>query len=178
MDPWWMDLLREQQNQRFADLAGAEASITLPISDRLITRAIAERIPPSAPIRDIDLSAERGNLLTIRIRLAKPPFVPPIQLRLVIEQQPALPESPIVALAFVSRGVAVLAAPVLRLLDVLPAGVRYDGRRFVVDLATILADRGVADALAFLTDLTITTDERRIVVRARGALPPTSAART
>jgi hypothetical protein len=171
LEPWWVTLLREQQSGDFPDLAGAEAFAIIPISDRLITRAIVERLPPSVPIRDLEVRAHAGDQFTVRVRLTAPAILPSVQLRLAIEQQPDLPRSPILVLGVVSQGLAGLAVSALKFIDVLPPGVRFDGRRVVVDLATILERYGTAEALTFLTDLSVTTVDGRFVVRARGEVP-------
>jgi hypothetical protein len=165
-----IDFLREQQRDGFPDLAGASASITLPISERLIGRVIAERIPGSIPVRDVVLRAHENDVLEIRVHLAKPAFLPPLHMRLEIVQQPQLPTSPLIVLAIASNGVARLAAQALKFVDVLPHGVRFDGRRFVVDLAVLLRDHGADEALRYLTDLRISTEPGWVVVHARGAL--------
>jgi hypothetical protein len=171
LEPWWVTLLREQQSDDFPDLAGAEAFATIPITDRLITRAIVQRLPPSAPIRDFEVRAHAGDQVTIRVRLTRPALLPPVQLRLAIEQQPDLPRSPILVLGVVSQGLTGLALNALKFVDVLPPGVQFDGRRFVVNLGTILERYGAAAALAYLTDLSVTTVDGRVVVRARGTVP-------
>ena len=61
MEPWWLTLLREQHSTRFADLAGAHASFTIPVSDRLLNRLIADRLPPSSPISELHVHAEDGT---------------------------------------------------------------------------------------------------------------------
>jgi hypothetical protein len=172
LDAWWITLLRAQQDDGFPDLAGASASITLPISERLISRLIAERIPRSMPIRDVDLRAFEGDVVEIRVRLTRPAFLPPLHLRLAIVQQPQLPASPLIALAIVSEGVARLAAQALKFVDVLPRGVSFDGKRFVVDLAVLLRNSGAHEVFGYLTELRFSTVAGRIVVQARGALPP------
>ena len=171
MDAWWVQLLREQQREEFPDLAGAEAFATIPISDRLITRAIGQRLPPSAPIRELEVRAHAGDQFTVRVRLTTPAILPSVQIRLAIEQQPDLPRSPILVLAVVSQGLASLAVNALKFVDVLPPGVRLDGRRVVVDLETILERYGAGQALGYVTDLSVTTVDGRFVVRARGAVP-------
>jgi hypothetical protein len=171
MDAWWAALFREQEREGFADLAGAEAFATIPISDRLITRAIVQRLPPSAPIRELDVRAHAGDQVTVRVRLTKPAILPPVQLRLAIEQQPELPNSPVVVLGVVSQGLASLAISALKFVDVLPPGVRFDGRRFVVDLRTLLERHEAGWALSYLTDLQVGAVDGSLVVRARGVLP-------
>ena len=174
LDDWWGTLLREQQSDGFRDLAGAHATVVLPVSDRLITRIVAQRIPESAPIREFELTAHDGNRITIRIRLAKPAFLPPIPVALVIDQQPDLPESPVLWLALESLAVGALAATALRFVDVLPAGIRFDGGRFRIDLKTLLERRNAADVLTCLTELKVTTTDHRVVVHASAVLPPPS----
>jgi hypothetical protein len=171
LEPWWLTLLRQQQSDNFRDLAGAEASATIPISDRLITRAIVQRLSPSAPVRDLEVRAHAGDQITVRVRLSKPALLPPVQLRLAIEQQPDLPTSAIFVLGIVSQGLASLAVNALKFVDVLPPGVRFDGRRFIIDLRTLLERHGTGWALDYLTDLKVGAVDGSLVVRARGVLP-------
>ena len=171
MEPWWVTLLREQQSGGFPDLAGTDVAATIPIADHLISRLIADRIPPSAPIREFALVAHAGNEITLRVRLTKPALFPSVQLRLAIEQQPDLPSSPIVVLRIVSHGFAGIAANALKFVDALPPGVQFDGGRFVIDLRRILERQNAAEALAYLTDLKITTLDHRVVVHVRGGVP-------
>jgi hypothetical protein len=170
-EPWWVTLLREQASGDFPDMAGAEAAVTLPISDRLITRLIAQRLPQSAPIRELEVRAHQGDQISVRMRLSKPAILPPVQIRLAIEQQPQLPAAPTLVVGIVSQGLASLAVNALKFVDVLPPGISFDGRRFVIDLRTLLDRYGRGWVLAYLTDLKITTADGRIVVRAGGALP-------
>lgn len=171
MEAWWITLLRAQRRDGFPDVEGTEVSATIPISDQLISRVIAQRIPSAAPVREVSLVAHPGNEITVRVRLSKPAILPPVQLRLVVEQQPELPLSPVLVLGVVSQGIASLAVNALKFVDLLPPGVRFDGRRFTIDLRTLLERRGAAELLTYLTDLKFTTAERRIVVQARASLP-------
>jgi hypothetical protein len=168
VEAWFARLVREQQRDGFPDLVGTEILTTIPISDRLISRVIAERLPPTAAIREVSLIAHAGNEFTVRVRLA---LLPPVQLRLAIEQQPRLPMSPVLVLAIVSRGLASMALNALNVADWLPPEVRFDGKRFFIDLRSLLERRGAAGALAYLTDLTVTTADRRVVVQAKASVP-------
>ena len=110
-EPWWLTLLREQQSAHFADLAGAHASFTVPVSDRLLNRMIADRLRRSSPIRELELRAEDGNRVTVSVRLARLAFLPPVHVRFAIERQPDLPASPVLVWRMVLEGVAALAGP-------------------------------------------------------------------
>jgi hypothetical protein len=83
MTPWWLDLLKDQERSGFADVRGARASIRIPVSDRILTRIISERLPPKSTIREIELEAGDGNECKVRVRL-RPAFLPTIDARLVI----------------------------------------------------------------------------------------------
>ena len=159
MERWWVTLLRQQQSDGFPDLAGTEVSVTVPLSDRLMSRLVAERLTADVPIRDFDLSAHDGDLMRIRIRLAKPAFLPPIQIRLAIERQLELPTNPTLVLKVASQGVASLAAIALPFVDVLPAGVQYTEGRFIINVRTILERQNAADVLNYLTEVKVTTAE-------------------
>ena len=168
-DPWWLALLREQQSTNFADLAGARASFTIPVTERLLNQIIADRLPRSGPISELQLHAEDGNQVTVSARLARLAFVPAVRVRFAIERQPDLPASPVLVLRI--EGKAALAGPVLRFLEVLPPGVRLEKDRLHVDLATVLAQYGAADALSYLTALEVTTVRGQVIVSGRLALP-------
>ena len=170
IEPWWLTLLREQQTTNFTDLGGAHASFTIPVSDRLVSRVIAERLPPSSPVSELQLHAENGNQMVVSVKLGRLAFLPPVRIRLTIERQPDLPASPILVLRMVLEGVAALAGPALRFLERLPPGVRLEHDRLHVDLATLLQHYGAASALSFVTALELTTAAGRVIVSGRLAI--------
>src|ERR1700730_2338955 len=94
----WLALLREQQSTHFADLAGAHAAFTIPVSERLLNRIIAGRLPRSAPLSEHQLHPEEGNHVTVSVKLAKFAFLPAVRVRFAIERQPDLPSSPVLVL--------------------------------------------------------------------------------
>ena len=175
-EPWWIDLLRQQRAAGFADLAGGQGTLVLPVDDRLLSRLIASRIPPSWPVKELTLRAAAGNQLVVRLKLTKA-FLPTFTLRLMIERQPVLPASPVLVLRIVSDGVAALAGTLMRFLPPLPPGLRLNGDLLSINLATLLDQYGAGEALAYLTLLELTTTEGRLVVSARAAVPDPPASR-
>jgi hypothetical protein len=172
---WLVDVLRQQQATGFADFAGAHASATVPVSDRLATRLIADHLPPSAPVRDVDLRASDGNVVTVALRLAKPAILPRFEIPIHIEQQPRLPEQPV----FVFRvalplGLSAIAGPALRVFELLPPGVRLQEGRLTVDLRALLQHYHVAEALDFVDRLELTTVDGAILVRIDARVMPVS----
>jgi hypothetical protein len=156
-------------------VAGARASVTLPLSDRLLTRLVAQSLPPSGPISEIDVRAGNANRFSVRVRLTRPALLPPITVNLAIDQQPVLPSNPVLTLRLLSTGLLSFAGAAARFLNVLPAGIRIDGELIFVDLRTLLEQRGLAAHLNYVEHLEVTTEEGRFIVSARGRVPPRAA---
>ena len=153
-------------------MAGARASVTLPLSDRLVSRLVSQSLPPSAPVGDIDLRAQGGNRFSARVRLTRPALMPPITVNLAIEQQPALPSNPLFAVRLLSTGFFSFAGAAMRFFNVLPPGLRMDGDLIFIDIRMLLEQRGLAHYLRYLEHLELTTETGRFVLSVRGALPP------
>jgi hypothetical protein len=123
-------------------------------------------------VRDVDVRAHAGNTLSVRIKLSKPAIMPPITIKAAIERQPQLPSNPALVLQILTGGALLsLAGTALRIVDVLPPGVTLDGDRLLVDLFTILTQRGAEALLPFLEQLEIGCEEGRFVVVVRAGLP-------
>jgi hypothetical protein len=163
-------LLREQQAAGFRDVAGAQASATIPLSDRLVTRLASEFIPRTAPFTDVDLRALGGNRLSVRVRLTNPVMLPPVTVKLQIEQQPQFPSSPMMGLRLLSTGILLFAKSITRLFDVLPPGIRLDGDRILVNIQTLAEARGFGEYLRFVEHLEVHTEEGRFVVSVGGRI--------
>lgn len=168
IDP--IQLLRELQASGFRDVAGARASVTLPVSDRLVSRLVAENVPPNVPLRDIDVRALAGNRLAVRVRLTKPVLMPPITVNLAIEQQPQFPDDPVLVVRLLSTGILSFARVALNFLNVLPPGIRMDRDLFFINIQTLLEQRGLAAHLRHLDTLHINTDEGVFVIDVRGGI--------
>ena len=163
-----LKLFLEQQASGFPDVAGARASVTLPISDRLVTRLVVQSLPPGGPIGDIDVRAANANRFSVRVRLTRPALLPPITVNLAIDRQPVLPSDPRLILRLLSTGLLSFAGAAARFFNVLPPGIRIDGELIFVDLRTLLDQRGLAQHLKYLEHLEVTSEEGRFIVAVRG----------
>jgi hypothetical protein len=170
MDQRFVRLLARQQAAGFADLEGAHASITVPVSDRLVNELIAEWTPPSAPVRDVRVRSHADNRIAVQLRVGGASFLPPLSFTLQIDRQPELPSSPVLVLKLTTGGLLAMAGPALRFLDALPPGIRVDHDRIHIDLGQLLERQGLGAAMRALEHLEITTAEGALVVAARLAV--------
>ncbi len=170
MDPRLDALVTGLRATAFADLRGARADITLPISDRLLNEALAQALPPSAPVRDLELASRPGNRIGLRFKVAAASFLPPLNVTLTIDEQPRLPASPVLVLKLEMGGLLSMAGSALRFLDALPPGIRVAGDRIHVDIAALLAQRGLGELLEYAEHLEVTTTAGAVVVSIRAGV--------
>ena len=171
MHPLILDLLQRQHRDGLPGLAGSDVTATIPISDLVINELIAALLPHGGKIREVRVEAEAGNRVTARIRLSGPVALPTIPVTLAIEDQPDLPERPILGLRLsqASRFVA-LAASALPTMVTLPPGITLDHDRILIDIRRILADRGMDAWLGYVTDLRVTTSDGAVVLGIRAGI--------
>jgi hypothetical protein len=140
VDERFVRLLRRQLADGFSDLRGAEAAVTIPVTEKLLNEILAESLPQSAAIRDLHVTPLASDRFTVRARLGSSTLLPPLKLTLAIDRQPDLPASPVLILRLEATGLMALAGPVLRLLNAMPEGIRVKDDRIHVDLRA-LAER-------------------------------------
>jgi len=141
--------------------------LTIPISDRLLTRIVSEMLLPSAPVAELAIHAEAENRLLVGFRIPRAPaFVPPIRIPVHIARQPELPDSPVLVLKLgVLGGLAALAGSAMRAFDKLPRGVQLDGDAVRLDLRSLLESQGMADLLRYVRRLEVTTVPAVVLIR-------------
>jgi hypothetical protein len=175
---WLLALLRAQRDARFADVAGADVSLTLPVSDRLINQILAERLPRRSVLSAVDIEALPANQFAVRVRLGHMALLPAIRVGLAIERQPDLPAFPVLGLRIVSPAIAALAgAVVARFLQGLPPWVQVDGPRITIDLLAAAATAGAEEAFGYVQSLAVTTAAGRVIVSIRASVPAAPDAR-
>jgi hypothetical protein len=166
----WQRLLHEQRASGFRDVAGAAGELKLPVSDRLLTSLIVGQLPRGLPVQHVSLQAEGDDRFTVRIKLQKPAFLPPITIRCAVAAQPRFPEWPVLTIALRNQGLATVMGPLLQLFARLPPWARLDGDRLLLDIRALAEAQGVADLLALVTEVQVRTVPGSFVVSAKAAV--------
>lgn len=158
------EILNHLQSTGFTDIAGTRIAADVPLSERLINEFVAASLPPTVPVREVSIRPEAGNRFSVRIT-PKAGLIPPLTLRLEIEQQPDMPHAPILALRMKTMGgLFGLATAALPIGSMLPPGVRLEGERILVDLRAIAAQKGFADFIRYVTALRVTSEDGRVLL--------------
>ena len=165
-DPRLRRIIEQLRASRFADVKGARVSASIPVSERLLNEIVGASVPPSAPVRDVSVHPQAGNRLSVRARLRRSDLLPPFTLKLAIERQPELPNSPLVLRVLTLPGLLSLAGSALSLNTMFPPGVKLDNDRVLIDVKVLLERQGFGDVIAYLETLRISTEEGRLVVDA------------
>lgn len=161
-------LWRRQLADGFPDLRGAEAALTLPISERLLNDVLVEILPSSIPVSDLHITPEPDDRFAVRFRLGSSMLVPRVKITLAIDRQPDLPALPIIVLRLETTGLMTLAGPVLRLLNALPAGITVKDDRIHVDVRALAERHPLGAYFDYLDELRVNTVSGAVVLTVRG----------
>ena len=167
-----LELLRRELQQGLPSFTGAEAYAVLPITDAFLSEVIVRALPSNGAVRDVSLRAEDGDRLAVKVTLARPGFLPPIPVTLVIHEQPQLPDRPVLVLKLsLARAVMGLAIKALQSAP-LPFGVTIEDDHINVDIARLLAQHGLTEVLRYVTELRVHTRPGALVVSLRSGIAP------
>jgi hypothetical protein len=165
MDPRLLTLLTRLQASRFAALAGSDARATIRIAAPLLNEAVATFAASTPAIRDVTIRPRAANHIDVNLKLARPAFLPSLNLTLQIEGQPQLPDHPELALRLSGAGGMMrLAGPAITSFGALPPGIRLDGDHLFVDLREVLRRQGQAELLDYVEQLQIMSEEGSLVL--------------
>ena len=135
--------------------------VSRPLLNRLVTSALGKS---SAHVRDVDIRPRAGDAFDVLIAVTWP-FVPTITVGFAIERQPQFPSSPVLVLRWSLLGaVGAFASRFIASLDRLPAGVRLDGDRLLLDIPRLAEGAPAASWLPYLKSLELHTVEDRFVL--------------
>lgn len=158
-------ILERLRASGFRDLAGARITAGVPLSESLLNETIAALLPRGGAVRAATVHPQDQNRLTVRVKLARPEFLPPISVTLAIDRQPALPHTPELVLRVLGLpGLLTLAGPFFSIGSMLPPGVRLEGDVLTVNLAALLAQHGADDLLALVERLQVRAEAGRLTI--------------
>jgi hypothetical protein len=172
MDANVSELLASLQSSGFRDLAASRASAHIPLSRSLVNRLAAQALRgTSTPVREIDVRPHNGDDFDVVLTLSWP-FVPPLKVAVSVAQQPVFPASAVLVFRWSLLGaLGALASRVIASLDRLPAGIRLDGDRLLVDIP-VVAGRGPTEMLwPWVKKLELHTIDERVVLDVELEIP-------
>jgi hypothetical protein len=165
MDARIRDLLDRLQRSRFEDMRGTQVSARVPIAERLLNEMIGSTLPAGGAVREVRVRPRSGNKIDVQVKLARPAFLPPLNLTAVIERQPEFPRAPELVIRLSSLpGVMSIAGGAAAFFNVLPPGVRMEGDRVVIDMAELSRRHGHDTLLDFVRRLHVTTVDGAMVL--------------
>jgi hypothetical protein len=166
--PQPLERLRGLFGPRFQELAGGHLHGEVPLTAAVLNALIAERLAAAeARVEKAEVQVRADGELFVRVQLRRS-VLPAMIVGVRVEQQPDLPRSAVVGGRWWLPGagaLALLARPVLALLDAGPPWLTLDGQHVRVDLARLLRDRGAEELLTHLAALQIRTREGALLVR-------------
>jgi hypothetical protein len=151
----------------FSDITGADASITLPLSKRLLNDLIAAAMPSSIPIRDLDVTPLENDRFVVRGRFGSSALIPTLKLHVAIEQQPVFPASPVFVVRLEGQGVMLFVGRALRMIS-LPRWLHVEQDRLHVDLRELAVDHRLDRYLNYIDELRVNTVAGTAVLSLRG----------
>jgi hypothetical protein len=160
-DPRLLAILEQLRASRFAGLEGTRASLSIPISERLLHEVVTTMMPASAPVRDLHIRPQAANRLAVRARASRLEFLPPVTISLAIEQQPQLPDTPLVIRILSLPGLLSIASSLLSPSS-LPQGIRLDRDRVLVDVRQLMEMKGLAELVPLIERLHVASEEGRL----------------
>ena len=165
MDPRLLELFNRQQASGFPGLAGSDARATIRIAAPLLNEAVTSALASTPAVRDVSVQPRASNRFDVRLTLAKPAFLPSLNLTLIIERQPELPADPVLVMRITGAGGMMrLAAPAITSFGLLPPGVRLEGDRLLVDLRTLMQRHGHEAQLGYAERLQVMTEEGALIL--------------
>jgi len=165
MDPRLLELFNRQRASGFPGLAGTDARATIRVAALLLNEAVTSALAATPAVRDVTVQPRASNRFDVRLTLAKPAFLPSLNLTLIIERQPELPADPVLVMRITGAGGMMrLAAPAITSFGLLPPGVRLEGDHLLVNLHTLMQQHGQAAQLDYAERLQVMTEEGTLIL--------------
>ena len=163
MDPRLSGILDRLRASGFAEVKGARASLSIPVSEAILNELITAALPASGSLRDLHVRPRAGNRLAVRARASRLDFLPPMTISLQIEGQPRLPDTPLVVRILSMPGLLSVAGSMLSPSS-LPPGIRLERERVLVDVRQLLEAKGFAEIVPLIERLQVSSEEGRLLI--------------
>ena len=154
IDPALLNRLRHIAGDSFQELAGTSVAGELPLTNAVVNGLIAERLAGSSgPVTGVQVEALDDDTFSAHVSL-RTKMIPSVRIVGRIEEQPQLPQRPVLGIRWSMPGIGPLgmfAAPALTFLKALPRGLRAEDDRILVDVGEMLRSQGLGDLLPFIT---------------------------
>ncbi len=145
MPPFVDEFLARQLATRFADFAGGEIRLRLPLRQAVVNDILAQTVVASSngKLRHLELVFGEGNRLDVRIESSAIPLSPRLTLEFVIDRTVSLNPTPAIRLVLQRQRVTRLLAIILPFVTgLLPPEVHWANGALVVDLGMVLERNG------------------------------------
>ena len=163
MDPRLIGVIDRLRGSGFAEVKGARASLSIPVSEAILNELITAALPAGGPLRDLHVRPQAGNRLAVRARASRLDFLPPMTISLQIEGQPQLPDTPLVVRILSMPGLLSVAGSMLSP-GSLPPGIRLERDRVLVDVRQLLEGKGFAEIVPLIERLQVSSEEGRLLI--------------
>ena len=164
MDPRLIEILERLRASRFAEVKGARASLSIPVSGVAPERA--DRGGAAAGegrFATCRCGRRRATAWRCAARASRLDFLPPVTISLQIEQQPQLPDTPLVVRILSLPGLLSVAGSLLSPSS-LPPGIRLDRERVLVDVRQLLERKGFGEIVPLIERLHVSSEEGRLLL--------------
>ena len=163
MDPRLIGIVERLRASGFAEVKGARASLSIPVSEALLNELITAALPAGGRLRDLHVRPQAGNRLAVRARASRLDFLPPMTISLQIEGQPRLPDTPLVVRILSMPGLLSVAGSMLSP-NSLPPGIRMERERVLVDVRQLLEAKGFGEVVPLIDRLQVSSEEGRLLI--------------
>jgi hypothetical protein len=168
IDPALLGRLRRLVGDSFQELAGTLLVGDLPLTNAVVNRLIAERLAGSSgPVAGVQIEALDDDTFSAQVSL-RSKLIPSIRIVGRIEEQPQLPQRPVLGIRWSMPRMGPLgmfAGPALTFLNALPRGLRAEDDRILVDVAQLLRSQGLGDLLPFMAKVELHASRGAFVVK-------------
>ena len=154
------------------EIAGTSLVGEIPIRETLVNRVIARRLADHPHIASIHVTLLDADEAIVRVE-PRTRLLPSIPVELRIERQPDLPRDASLWLRWSlpsSAPLTMIARVIAGYIKTMPPGIRIDRDVIVVDLQTLLRERGLDEALGLLHRVAFHTRPGALLVQLQAGL--------